>query len=367
MLIHRKKKAFLSYYNCVVILAFLFMLSKTLLFSENENLSRIIDIMQWPFLLYIASTLVETKIKRAVAIRFLLAMAIIIMFFISYINSGLASLFKFSIIILAAKKLRDYELFRTIRNMYIIATVVIVLLGALRIIPSLVVRRGYFTYGFVHSNVLAMFVFSAVCCDVMLLNKLSAKKLTLYIIVIIAIAMLTDCRSVEVGIAAMIIISVIFSRSTNSFKEKRVFRGMLCSLPILCTLISIYLAHNYNRQNRFVMLIDNLSSTRVFLASRLVHALQLTAFGQDCGDYLMENAYLTVLYAWGVIPGIITIVFYSFAIYKSFFEKHYGITACLIGFAVQGLFEGSTLELFLNLAMLTPFMSVETDKQIRNN
>ena len=141
---------------------------------------------------------------------------------------------------------------------------------------------------------------------------------------------------------------------------------LICSVPIVLTIISLYMAYNFSFNNPFMVMLDTLSSTRLYLANRLTINYSLTLFGQDCASSLMENAYLTVFFAWGIIPGIITILFYSYAIHIAITRKHYNVAACLIGFAVQGLFEGSTLELFLNLAMLTPFIRINQQTEIQN-
>ena len=70
----------------------------------------------------------------------------------------------------------------------------------------------------------------------------------------------------------------------------------------------------------------------------------------------MENSYITIFFAWGIIPGCIVLATYCYAIYKSISKRAYGVSVCLLGFAIQGLFEGSAFELFLNLALLATFI-----------
>lgn len=349
----------LNYYNSVIVLAFLYILSKIELFYSNSTLSGIIDVLQWPFLLYIASSLIESKIKKKYIKTVIATATVVIVFFISYRNSGLANIFKFAVIIIAAKKLKNYEIFRSVRNLYSVTVIITFILALLHIIPSNVVRRGFFTYGFVHSNVLAMFVFAIVCCDLLVTKgKVSLKRYLLYIVILVVTIFLTDCRSVATGLLIILMMILVFRLAKDVFLKNKILHVLICSVSIVLTIISLYMAYNFNYNNPLMVMLDTLSSTRIYLAHRLTVNYTLTLFGQDCGSSLMENAYLTVFFAWGIIPGIITVLFYCYAIHIAIMRKHYNVVSCLIGFAVQGLFEGSTLELFLNLAMLTPFIRI---------
>lgn len=355
----RHRKISLNYYNSVIALALFYILSKIELFNSNPTLLGIIDILQWPFLLYIASTLIESKVKRKHLKTVIVSAVVIIMFFISYRNSGLANIFKFAVIIIAAKNLKNYEIFKSLRNLYSVIVAVTFLLGALHIIPSNVVRRGFFTYGFVHSNVLAMFVFAIVCCDLLAIKgKVGFKRYLIYSITLIITIVLTDCRSVAIGLLIILMMLLVFGLAKEIFFKNKILHVLVCSVPVVLTIISLYMAYNFSYNNPLMVMLDTLSSTRIYLAHRLTINYSLTMFGQDCGNSLMENAYLTVFFAWGIIPGIITVLFYGYAIHIAIMRKHYNVASCLIGFAVQGLFEGSTLELFLNLAMLTPFIRI---------
>ena len=355
------RKITLSYYDSVIALALLYILSKTELFTSNAALATIVDILQWPFLIFISSTLIEFKIKKKAIKYGFIATIIVVLFFISYRNSGLANLFKFTIIILAAKRLNNYRIFRSLRNVYLFIILLVVSLGAMRVIPSNVVRRGYFTYGFIHSNVLAMFVFSTVCCDLIATRKkVSYTKCILYVIVLAVTIVLTDCRSVAIGFCVIFMMLMVFAVANKAFRKKTVLHWILCSFPILFTIISLYIAYNFSYTNPVMNKINDLASNRVYMAHRLTEAYSLTLLGQDCGTLLMENAYITVFFAWGIIPGTITVLYYCFSIHKSLIRRHYNITACLIGFAVQGIFEGSSLELFLNFALITTFIRIST-------
>lgn len=339
-----------------IILGILFVLQKTVLFSESVVLSNLLDILQWPFLLHISINMVDVKIKRKEIIRYIIACAIFIMFFFSYMNSGLANIFKYAILMVGLRRNKNYELFRKFRNVYTIIVVSIFTLGLLRIIPSAIVRRGYFTFGFIHSNVLAMLILSIVCCDIICnYNKSFRNRAIIYLFIAIVCIVLTNSRSVLIGFISVVFFYAFFKRIKNK-NISNIMKFLLTALPVTFTILSFYLAYNYDAGNPVFLLLNKISSERIFLANELTRWFSLTLFGQECSIALMENSYLTVFFAWGIIPGLISIAIYSYGICKTISKKEYGVAISLLSFSIQGLFEGSAFELFINLALLAIFM-----------
>lgn len=346
----------INYSIACVGLGILFVMQKTALIADTSILENIIDFLQWPLLLYIVFTLTGRWIKKSSLIRYLIAVTILFLFFISYRNSGLANIFKYTVLIIAAHRNTDLEIFRKFRNSYLILVSIVFILGAFRILPSRIVRRGYFTYGFIHSNVLAMFVFAIICCDIICsYQKLGFRRCGFYTAVMVVFVAITNCRSVAVGYVSMLLLLIVFKTKNDVYKSKLI-KLLAVTLPILLTILSFYVAYNFDLSNPLMLSLNKISSERMYLANQLTRFFSLTLLGQNCGDLLMENSYLTVFFAWGIIPGIIALMTYCYAIYNSITKKAYGISICLLAFAVQGVFEGSAFELFENLSLLATFM-----------
>ena len=346
----------INYTVACVVLGIIFVLQKTVLVSDSEIFTDILDFLQWPFLIYIMSTLVDRKIEKRSLYLYFIAIIALSLFFISYINSGLANIFKYAVLIVAAHKNFNMEIFRKFRNTYLYFVITIFALGLLRIIPSTVVRRGYFTYGFIHVNVFAMLVLSIICCDILCsFDRVTFQRGILYTVVITFIMLLTDCRSVAIGYISIVMLLILFKFKKNVSNSKIIKLGFTI-LPIILTAISFYVAYNFDISNPMMLTLNKLSSERIYLANQLTRYFSPTLLGQDCGNLLMENSYITIFFAWGIIPGCIVLATYCYAIYKSISKRAYGVSVCLLGFAIQGLFEGSAFELFQNLALLATFI-----------
>ena len=70
---------------------------------------------------------------------------------------------------------------------------------------------------------------------------------------------------------------------------------------------------------------------------------------------LVENAYLTGLYHFGLIPTILELCVYIYAIKKSMDNRSYTCLACLLALALHGLAEPATFDPFYNVALLSVF------------
>mgnify|MGYP004592388807 CR=1 FL=1 len=346
----------INYNTACVGLGILFVMQKTALIADTSFLENIIDFLQWPLLLYIVVTLNERWIKKSSLIRYLIVAMILILFLISYRNSGLANIFKYTVLIIAASKNKDFEIFRKFRDSYLVLVLTVFVLGLFRILPSRIVRRGYFTYGFIHSNVLAMFVFAIICCDIICnYKKISFWRCGIYTVVMVLVITITDCRSVAVGFLSMLLLLIVF-KINDDIHKSIIIKILVAMIPILLAILSFYVAYSFDFHNPLMLSLNKISSERLYLANQLTRFYSLTLLGQNCSDLLMENSYITVFFAWGIIPGIITLMTYCYAIYNSITKKAYGISICLLAFAVQGVFEGSTFELFENLSLLATFM-----------
>lgn len=353
-----KREVLLDYSFACIVLCSLFILEKTVFVNSSRLFMNFIDILQWPFLIFILYIFLRRKYTNK---SLILSITVLIIFFLSYRNSGLASLFKYSVVVLSARGINSMRIYKKFRITYMFLLSSIFLLGLLRIIPSVTVRRDYFTYGFIHSNVLAMFTFSAICSDAIYnYKRITSKRILIYSLIVLVIIILTDCRSVLLGCVSLIAFLLLYNRKKINLNRHKIIKNLISCIPILLTIISFLVAYNYDPDNPLMVVINNLSSQRIYMADILTRYYSPVLMGQDCKNALMENAYLTVFFAWGIIPGSITVGFYCYSIYKAISKNNYGLAASLLGFAIQGLFEGSTFELFMNIALIATFISYDT-------
>ena len=96
-----------------------------------------------------------------------------------------------------------------------------------------------------------------------------------------------------------------------------------------------------------------------------MNTLDVNAFGQVIDFKLVENAYVSGVYAFGLLPMIVEMWIYTYAVKKSLDNHAYGTAVCLISFAIHGLTEATTFEPFLNVAMLSTFSRTYPDSKIK--
>lgn len=328
-----------------------FVLEKVYFISENTVLFSIIDLLQWLFLLYFAYKLVS----RNYNMKLLLALLVIIIVFgISYYECRASNYLKFALIIVASFGLKYDSFFRDIRRTYLLLILPIFLLGIAGIIPSTIVRRGYSTYGFVHTNVIAMFVLSMVACYI--IEKNGKLRLRNYVVITLTDAVLwviTDTRSSCAIILLLLIINALLQTKLFSKINRMKFSHLLVyALIPLATAFSFYLAINYESNSLLIESMNKVTSNRIYMAWIVFSRMTPSLFGNYISGDLVENAYIISIYQYGIIATLVVFAFYIYALNSSIKRNDFATLAVLICFIVHGIIEGSTFEPFVNIALV---------------
>ncbi len=319
-----------------------FILEKVYFIAQNEFLLSIIDLTQWLFLLYFVYRLLHRH--YSMKLLFIL-LAVIILFGISYYECKTSNYLKFALIMVASFDVAYDGFYRDIRHTYLILVIPFLL------IPSTVVRRGYSTFGFIHSNVIAMFAFSAICCYVLeKKGHLSPLDYVCLLLVDSIVFLLTNTRSSCAMIVVLMVTNTLLQTSFfNRAMRTNTFKAIILMLIPAATIFSFYLAMNYNSGNILIAIMNKITSNRIYMANIVVTRMHPALFGNYVTGDLVENAYI---YQYGLVATVGVYLFYSYALKKAIDRRDSAILAVLICFIIHGIIEGATFEPFVNVALV---------------
>ena len=329
-----------------------FILEKVYFIAQNKILFSIIDLMQWLFLMYFAYIL----LYRRYSVKLLSILIVVILLFgISYYECKASNYLKFALIIVASFGIKYDGFYRDIKRTYLLLVIPFFMLGILGLIPSTVVRRGYSTYGFIHSNVIAMFALSAISCY--LLEKRGRLSMLDYVSLLFVdgiLFKLTDTRSSCAVIVILLLLNLILQ--STFFKRMMgaiYFKSFVFLLIPIATAFSFYLAMNYSSGNPLITIMNKVTSNRIYMAYIVITRMQPTLFGNYVIGDLVENSYIISIYQYGLIATVIVFWFYLYALKKSFVRRDSATLAVLICFIIHGIIEGTTFEPFINIALVS--------------
>lgn len=328
-----------------------FILEKVYFIAQNELLLSIIDLTQWLFLLYFAYRLLH----RHYSMKLLsILLVVIILFGISYYECKASEYLKFALIIVASFGVVYDGFYRDIRHTYLILVIPFLILGILGLIPSTVVRRGYSTFGFIHSNVIAMFALSAICCYVLeKKGRLSPLDYVCLLLIDVIVFLLTNTRSSCAMIVVLLVTNMLLKTSLfNRAMGTNFFKAIILMLIPAATVFSFYLAMNYNSGNILIAIMNKITSNRIYMANIVVTRMHPALFGNYVTGDLVENAYIISIYQYGLVATVGVYLFYSYALKKAIDRRDSAILAVLICFIIHGIIEGVTFEPFVNVALV---------------
>ena len=343
----------LNYENLILSLAVVYFLNSIYLVTTNETLAFILDVAQAAFLLGVGVVFTFQRVSRN---NMLLRLLIIAVFAMSTLSSGVFPYLKYGLIMLAGIHSNWHRIYRRLFHLYFWGILLVVLLGGLGILPSDTVRRGYSTYGFVHSNILALYCLSTLSCFVLINQQcFRLKHYVASCIIIFTAWQLTDSRTALISMLFLMFLLIIGKKvpvivARNSF-------GYFLALifPVVLLFVSYQLGRNFNSDMPLISEIDLIVNGRLQMANKFMNVLSIPAFGQEVTMTLVENAYLTGLYHFGLIPTILELCVYIYAIKKSMDNRSYTCLACLLALALHGLAESATFDPFYNVALLSVF------------
>ncbi|MBP5466415.1 MAG: glycosyltransferase [Clostridia bacterium] len=186
----------------------------------------------------------------------------------------------------------------------------------------------------------------------------------------------TDSRlafglTLAVAITALLI-KIFGNKLSVVFPKKKRARIMLSLVPLAVVLITALSVGLYAAGVPFFKELNVILSNRLALSVRAFSELDITVFGENINwrgwdettinaagyDYFyVDNAYMKTLFDFGVIGFIITVMGYSFAIYRSLKKEDFLLSAGLIAVCLHASLAPSLLSFPVNVVLfaLAPF------------
>ena len=131
----------------------------------------------------------------------------------------------------------------------------------------------------------------------------------------------------------------------KSFLSTKIVRYILCSIPILITLVCFAIALCYNSEIEFMSKLDKMLSGRLTFSHNALEEHKINLFGQQIdwfrgGNYIgIDCSYLFVFYKYGIIGAIIIFAFYAKGINYSLKNKDLLLFLCLMVCMVDSIVE----------------------------
>lgn len=253
------------------------------------------------------------------------------------------------IVLIACRGIRRQNLAKIILLTIILCMTIVIASSLFGIIPnttiittnaltkySLVERRRL---GFIHPNVIGGFVFSAFICWVYLRGKDLRKLECLMFLGVSAILYFfvnTKTSSILIAIASLILLIKVI------INNNKLFNLISVLIIILSLLLAIFLPYMYLSDGHGLMFVNNLLSGRLALAAQCISDYDVTLFGQPIAfvstneamatgarGFVVDNAFIHLLYHYGLLSTIIIILFYFINLYLEI-KNNNSIIAILI-------------------------------------
>lgn len=214
--------------------------------------------------------------------------------------------------------------------------------------------KGNLTLGFVNSNFLGITVFNIVLLMIIQSKERLAKKyLVIAIIAGIVCWKYVNCRSAALAIAIMILL--LFLRKI--LEEKKLFILVIKYSFILFAGISIIVG-KIGVSNAALIVIDKILSGRIIAWNVYFQEKPITLFGTmflASKFYALDNAYLYLLFRYGVIVFIIYCIASIYAVKRATDQRFYNMQIVILALAFYSLMEFGPMSVFNNigLALLT--------------
>lgn len=324
---------------------------QTVSIVSNSGIAlKILNYAQW--ILCTFDLLIIVTSKCTIKQFFIIGIALTFLF-IGYYESGMSVLFRGALLIIASRDILYNRLYHVGMRTYAFMVSIIFILGFCNLIPSNY-RRGYSSYGFVHPNMLGLYILVILCYIIILYyKKIKLWNYIIFLLIAFANLMLTDSKNSSI----IMVIAVILLFILKTFGEKLLINkffvlGLYLLMPILFVL-SCYVAINFDINNEIYFQMNIQFSDRLSMAHTFINYYTPQLFGQEITRIMVENSYIVLLWQDGIIPSLLFLFIYLRLINKAIQYYDYGALVCLICFAIYGLAEVKSFDIYCNVALLT--------------
>lgn len=335
-------------------------LQKAYIFSNSESYNIFADFMQ----LALYGALLYCILKKGYTSKQLLAFtAVGALLLYGYMKSGQAAYFRAFLLIIAAKDIPFKKIVRTCRYAITSTLVFIVLLWIFRISDSGVGRRGKFSFGYVHPNIVAQVVM--IIMLLYLAEKGEKIKITDYIIfetVAVATLLFTGSKAAVIVIA-MAPILISFFKWYVTRKNSKIGNTIIECSQMLVIAFTLWSAKMLPYSSSLKKL-DLMFTNRIFLNYYQFNKYPLTLFGKNVDLHEPGGAYNNIQNFWavitcdctytmsliimGIIPTALFAIAYICLIKKAIKTKDYTVIAIAILLVLYAFFESQLVEIYNN-------------------
>lgn len=290
--------------------------------------------------------------------------------FAGLLGSGDFALFKFAIILIAAKDENSRKLAAVFGMVKTIALALTLLLWRVGLLEALYYQDdkvGYYnTYGFCHRNVLGANM--AVICLVWF--YLRYRKLKIQDIVVWSAISLVTYKIALSRTSLIMMVLTIFGVFAFQKKEelilglpkiKKIVPGLFLAMMFVSIVCTIF----YTQDQWIWQIIDKIFTKRIRFANYCYQEYGLSFFGQrlpfvssieaqngEIKKLILDNAYMRAILYYGIIPGGVFLFSYFKALSCSIRKKNGVLALMLLIFAVYGLSERYMLDVFYQFPLL---------------
>ena len=295
-------------------------------------------------------TCLNSSINLSQIIKFSFIGVLMMVTVLSSAGRELALLVLYWIILKDTNQKQLIKSFFYARIVALLFNVLLALIGIYHVLDD----GGNMILGFLNPNFLGLWVFDIVLLLIVQNNK---KPNPLKIIAIIVSEFLCwkyiNCRSAAIAIAILAILSLL----RKMFENKKLFTfGVKYSYAFFAG-ISIVLG-KIGVSNTALIAIDKILSGRIIAWNVYFQVMPITMFGNIFyagAFYPLDNAYLYILFRYGIIAFIIYGLANYFAAKNAINQKFYNMQIAILALLIYSLMEFSPMSVFnhIGLALLT--------------
>lgn len=293
---------------------------------------------------------------------------------ISSIYSGSNTLLTLWVFVLAARDIKFDELIKA--DFY--AKLILVFIVALFYMLGMTNRTVFYGYfgsvrssmGFGNPNTFGYYIFS-LCADYIYLNhkKIALKHSIVLVLISLVVGYLSNSRTSQLLIALLAFTAPI-AKLFKRLVEKKYFKVFILSLFLICTILSYYVALNYNPSNDIYYKLNETLSGRVTIAQRFLKKYDISILGNKINlttydksyTYYLDNGYIKLLLNYGLLTYIIVYIIYYKNFKRAFNQKNIILILILSIYLVYGLTENVMFWLSGNIFLLYSICKESNEK-----
>ena len=366
-------------------------LSFSVLTCEFGVLLTIISVIEWIVVaLFAVLVLLEIFVFKTKQFTWLFCSVLILSIFTIFFT-GNSFIVMLLILAMGLKNISVEKIIKAWLIPTVIVFVGLVILAILEKIPNWAYERNEFklrySIGYSYPTPAAsFFMFITLAYVYLKKTNITYFELALMSIAATLVYSLTDSRTGWILTMLIIVGALIFKLLKNKidiskFLSRKSVMFILCLIPLMCILISLLLTYLYAQNVPFAISLNNALSGRLQLQMQAFNNYSQTLFGQSIrwqgwGGYgyvvspedfvynYIDNAWILMLFDYGIINTILYIFLLSISIYSIVKQKDFWLLFAIIFFILDTLIECFLLNPGTCFIFIMFAMALNIDKKI---